>query len=124
MGDDAPRLRFEIAHQLLVLHVEDHAGHDLMPMRHQFAIAAAIAAELGQIVAVDLAAREQQRKAGEGGVAQIPAGVDDARVRKREMDEAGEQEIARHLVGDSRGLRSEPHDTLQIVGAKSAQALA
>ena len=44
------------------------------------------------------AACEQEREAGESGIAQIPASMNDARIWKREMNEARQEEVSRHLL--------------------------
>jgi len=90
MLDEPPCLAFEVADQIFILHVEDRARRDMVPMRHQLAIGPAIAAKFRQVIAVDMAVGEQQREARKCSLAQITADVDDARLRKCEMNEAGE----------------------------------
>src|SRR5450631_2496490 len=50
--------------------------------------------------------------------------MNDARIWQREMNQTRQEEIARHLVGDSLRFGRQPPDRLQIVGTKALQALA
>jgi len=66
---------------------------------------------------------EQFREGREAGVDRIAAHVNDARVRKDEMDQPHELDIAERLVGDPFGRRrpcSEPGD---ILGGERAELL-
>ena len=59
MGDDPPRLAFQVGGDVLITHVEDAAGgQHPMPMRHQLLVAAMIAAELAKIIGVVLRGRK------------------------------------------------------------------
>jgi hypothetical protein len=55
-------------------------------------------------------------KAGEAGIDEVPACVNDARIRQREMDEAGKANVIQHLVGDAFGFRGKRPDARDRAG--------
>ena len=102
MGDDAPCLAFEVRDHVLVAHFEHAAlGEHSTPMRHELGIFAIMSAELGKVVSVVLLGGEEPRETGEAGVQRVSHHMDDAGIRKREMDEADEAVIRRHFVRDA-----------------------
>src|SRR6202008_3233443 len=68
---------------------------------YQPLVAPVIAAEFAEIVGVALLGGKQLGKARHAGVDRIPHGVNDLRVRQREMNEPEEIIVRRHLVGDA-----------------------
>ena len=66
-----------------------------MPMRHQCLVMPIIPAKFGQIVGVILSLGEQFGKAGQAVVGGIADRMDDERVRQRQVDKPGEEEIRR-----------------------------
>ena len=106
MGKHAPRLTFEVGDQVFVTHLQHHAlGQRGAPMGHEPFVRAKVAAELRQIVGPVQVAAELVKEARQRGVGGIAAHMDDARVGKREMDEADEPKVLRHLVRNSPGFR-------------------
>jgi len=65
MGNDAPRLAFQISHYLFIADIENATRRQYtVPMRHQCLVMVIIAAKLGQIVGVILSLRKQFGKTG------------------------------------------------------------
>ena len=65
MGNDAPRLAFQVSHYVFIADIENATRRQYMvPMRHQCLVMAIIPAKLGQIVGVILSLIEQFGKAG------------------------------------------------------------
>src|SRR5262249_34382487 len=106
MRHDAARVRLEIRDQLLVFHVQHDAfGQRAAPMRHQFFIPAIVAPQFAEVVGVrEVRSREQTREAGYASIERVALYVNELRVRQREMNKAGKDEIRRHLVGDPFGI--------------------
>ena len=70
---------------------------------------AIVPAKLGQIIGVSQCVK-QSGKAGKAGVNRVANRVDHGGIRQGKINEAREDEIFRHLIGDAHGMRSEPLD--------------
>src|SRR6201987_2153428 len=85
---------FDVIDQLFVLHIHhDALRQPRAPMVHDRLIAPIIAAEFGQIIGKWLASREQEREAGHTCVERITTNVNEARLRKRKVDEPDKDEV-------------------------------
>ena len=123
-GDDAARRACQIRNQLLVAHVDDTPRRQHpAPMLHQGSVVPVIAAKLGEIVGVGLLAGEMHREARHAGVDGIAHGMNDGRVRQRQMDQAGEDEISRHFIGNARCVRRPLPEPIAILRAERPKML-
>src|SRR5579863_3932580 len=101
--EDAPHVRLEILHHMLVLDCQYPSGKHRIPMIHELDIHPVIAADVLDAVRELLAGREKlfviAEAAGEG----VSAGIDDSGVGQDEMNQPKIAKIVRHLV-DEEGL--------------------
>src|SRR6516164_2776960 len=122
---DLPCLCFQIGDHFLVLDLDHHAlRQDAAPVGHERIVATVEAAELAEIVGVWITVLEENRETGEAGIDRVAARMDDARVRQRQVDEAGQMEVPGHLVGDAFGARTMRSGSGDVAGADLAQLLA
>src|SRR6516165_3076462 len=93
----------EILHHVLVIHPQHAPGKDLVPMAHELEVGAVVAGDLLDAVGEFLAVGEQLLEVAEAAGHRLAPGIDDARVREHEVDQAHMPEVVRHLV-DEEGL--------------------
>ena len=101
MRNQPPRLSLEIVHDVFVTYVEHDAfREDRPPVAHQFRAGAVIAAKLGEVAGIGRVVPRQLRKVRQAGVDRVTAGMDDAGIRQRQVNEAdmGEAPVAGHPV--------------------------
>ena len=115
----AAKLGLRIVDQLFVHEAVHLPRLDPVHMIHQPDIVAVIAADVGEIVTIALAARELFAKIGQTAVKRVAAHVDDAGIGQDQPDQAGEQPIVWHLV-EEMGAPEPPVDpgAVEIVGAE------
>ena len=77
MGDDPPRLPFNVSDQILVVNIENTTGRQhLMPMGHERLVVPIISAKFAQLVGVILFSGKQLGETGQTRVRRIPNGMD------------------------------------------------
>ncbi len=124
MGDDAAGLHVEVGHYLLVAHLQHRLRRqNLAPMRHQRLIGAVIPAQLLEVIGIGQIVEEQFRIAGQAGVDGVAPHMHDARVRQRQVDQAGEAEVVGRLVGDPVRVGRKLADPVQVGRPKPAEPL-
>ena len=115
MGYDATRYALQISDQFLVMHVDDASRRQhVVPMRHQRSVMPVVATKFGEVVSMLMPRGKMRGKAGHTGVGGIAHGMDDGRVGQRQMNEAGEEKVHRHLVGDTRCSGGLLRDSVEI----------
>ncbi len=97
-GQQPADLAFQVGHNVLIVYVQHEARHDAMPVLHQPPVLQVVFAELHEVVAEGLAAREQLLVGTEAAVERVAAGIDDPGIRQGEANQPGEHEIVRVLV--------------------------
>src|SRR5262245_52881659 len=75
---------------------------DRVEVRHELDIVAIVPADLLEAVGEMLAAREMLLEAGKTAAERVAAGIDDLRVRQRQVDQAYVRPVVRHLVDEVR----------------------
>jgi len=99
MRHDTPSLPLKIGDQLLVFDFEHHTlGEHVAPMHHQSLVRTVITAQFTKVVGEGLLVAKQRREAREAGIDRIAAGMNDARVRQRKVNQPQETKICRHLI--------------------------
>src|SRR5579862_27226 len=123
MVEQAADLRFRLGDHVLVQDAMHAAGQHGVEMRHQARIVAPIAAEIAEVVAEGLAAREMLLEVGQAARHRMAPRVDDPGIGQDQMDKAHMQEIVRHLVDEERSAEFAMHaGAREIVLADLPQA--
>ena len=101
---------------VLVIDGDHHAfGQNLLPMLHQLAILAVIAAEFAEVVAVRHVVLEQLGERRQAGVDRVAAGVNDLGVGHEHMDQPDEVIIGQQFVGHSRRAAGAGGDLRDVI---------
>ena len=102
MRDKTPGLPCKIADDVLILHFENPSRRQHgAPVGHHRLIGPVVTADFPEVVGERLVFREQQREARQTGIDGMPLDVNDSGLRKRQVNQAHEQEVRRHLVDDA-----------------------
>src|SRR5438874_12665130 len=118
----AADIAFEMLDDALVLHVQDSPRQYRVPVGHDVDIRTVVAPDVLEAVGELLSRGEELLEVAEGAGERLAAGIDDARVRQDEVDQADVAEVVRHLVDEVRLIRA-VHARVRDVFLAEAQPL-
>src|SRR5207302_8778372 len=118
----AADIAFEILDDALVLHAQDPPRQHRVPVGHGVDIRTVVAPDVLEAVGELLSRGEELLEVAEGAGERLAAGIDDARVRQDEVDQADVAEVVRHLVDEVRLIRA-VHARVRDVFLAEAQPL-
>src|SRR2546429_9498677 len=102
----APDIAFEMLDDALVLHVQDPPRQDRVPVGHDVHIRTVVTPDVLEAVGDLLSRGEELLEVAEAAGERLAAGIDDARLRQDEVDQADVAEVVRHLVDEVRLIRA------------------
>ncbi len=106
--EQPPHLRGSIGDHVLVEHPMHTPGQHRVEVRHEGNVVAIGTPQIFEAVREALTAREVLLEAGEAATKWVAPGVDDARIRQDQLNEANIEPVIRHLV-DKEGPGTTPH---------------
>ena len=107
-------LRFKVAHNVLVLDIEDLAWKDVIPVIHHPVVLQIIFGQFEKVIGKRLALGKQLFETAQTAVQRMPSCIDKFRVRQDQMHEANVREIIGVFVGEKTVARSVLTGSLQV----------
>src|SRR5438876_3931190 len=118
----AADIAFEILDDALVLHAQDPPRQHRVPVGRDVDICTVVAPDVLEAVGELLSRGEELLEVAEAAGERLAAGIDDARVRQDEVDQADVAEVVRHFVDEVR-LTGAVHARVRDVFLAEAQPL-
>ena len=119
--ENAPDIAFQIIDHFLVLHAQDPARQDPVPMRHQLDITAVIARYIVEAISEFLAGGEELLEIAEAAGHRLAPRIDDPGIGQDQVDETDMPEIIGVLVDEKRLAGAIDPGIGQVLLAEAAQ---